>query len=65
MAGLEALLHSKLTLVKLYRRLRMESIAIPFLLFVGALAGVGYGRRTGVRRFRVTPVPRDAGNADA
>jgi positive regulator of sigma E activity len=32
---------------------------------VGALAGVGYGRRTGVRRFRVTLVPREAGNADA
>jgi len=32
---------------------------------VGALAGVGYGRRTGVRRFRVTLVSREAGNADA
>ena len=39
---------------------------ISFLgALVGALAGVGYGRRTGVRRFRVIPVPRDAGNADA
>jgi len=39
---------------------------ISFLAaLVGALAGVGYGRRTGVHRFRVTPVPREAGNADA
>jgi positive regulator of sigma E activity len=39
---------------------------ISFLAaLVGALAGVGYGRRTGFRRFRVTPVPRKAGNANA
>jgi sigma-E factor negative regulatory protein RseC len=39
---------------------------ISFLAaLVGALAGAGYGRRAGVRGFRVTPVPREAGNADA
>jgi sigma-E factor negative regulatory protein RseC len=39
---------------------------ISFLAaLVGALAGVRYGRRAGVRGFRVTPVPREGGNADA
>ena len=40
---------------------------ISFLAaLVGALAGVGYGRRAPeVHRFRVIPVPREAGNADA
>jgi positive regulator of sigma E activity len=39
---------------------------ISFLAaIVGALTGVGYGRRTGARGFRVTPVSREAGNTDA
>jgi sigma-E factor negative regulatory protein RseC len=31
----------------------------------GTLAGVAYGRRAGVRRFRVIPALQDAGHADA